>query len=389
MHYTHTIKRRRARLDMLCFGAAAMLFSIAMIGCDGGGAIDGPIRISTEGDFDMIRANLGGNFILINDIDLAADRNDEFEPIAPDTDPTSSDYDGISFTGTFEGNGKTISNLRISKPRETYVGFFRSIGLEGQVRNLKLMLADTGGDNPSIEGSSSVGALAGQSAGRINNVGVERGTIKGQYATGGLVGAMIGGSITRSYATDDVMGGIRIGGLVGGMHGGSITKSYATGDVIGTGETNFGGLVGLIGIDSNIVIIEDSYATGAVKGDFNVGGLVARIADSATGSVTIKNSYATGRLMGDGSIGGLIGSIGTVSVTVMLSYFDATLTGETEGIGNDPGAAGIRTFYTRGTAPNQMVYTEETSGQLIQQIDFSWDFDETWQMDPGFWPTLQ
>jgi hypothetical protein len=82
------------------------------------------------------------------------------------------------------------------------------------------------------------------------------------------VGSNIGGSITNnSYASGSVRGDSNVGGLVG-YNNGSIDSSGATGIVSGS-EGRIGGLVGL-----NDGSINNSSAQSSVSGRDNVGGLV-------------------------------------------------------------------------------------------------------------------
>jgi hypothetical protein len=82
--------------------------------------------------------------------------------------------------------------------------------------------------------------------------------------------------------------------------GGNITNSYSTGQV--SGDDNVGGLVGRNACGS----ISNSYSTGAVTGYWSVGGLVGR--NSFWGGFgTITNCYSTGMVTGDRDVGGLVG----------------------------------------------------------------------------------
>ena len=83
---------------------------------------------------------------------------------------------------------------------------------------------------------------------------------------------MYNGNITNSYATGNVTGNEDVGGLAGALWGrrNIITNSYAAGNV--TGENSVGGLAGWLGNG----IITNSYATGNVTGNENVGGLAGR-----------------------------------------------------------------------------------------------------------------
>ena len=112
-----------------------------------------------------------------------------------------------------------------------------------------------------------------------------------------------------------------------------IDNSYATGSVAGTDE-NVGGLVGHQGANSSI---RDSYATGSVFGQSNIGGLVGENEGS------INNGYATGSVFGAENIGGLVGyhisAAGTVS-TIRNSYYAAR--GQSNGLGEERTFAQLR-----------------------------------------------
>ncbi len=353
----HSNRTQKKQSSRVLFAIAALVISIAVISCNGVGLFDDYVKISTEEDFQKIRADLTGNFALVNDITLT----ENFEPIGDPTTP---------FAGTFEGNSKTIRDLKIIKPGEDDIGFFRAIGAGGEVRNLKLILADGGETVPSIEGASYVGALAGQGAGVISNVGVEGGRLSG-FIAGGLVGRMIDGSIIASYATATIQGDG--GGLVGNV------------DISTTGN----------------VTIENSYATGAVIGfSVSTGGLVGNVGIHTTGNVTIENSYATGAVSGPSptSLGGLAGGGSiqpgvTGNLETINTYFDATLTGQSQGTGiiiDNQGSVttDITPYYAH--TDGQVYKAADGSGGLIQQSDFpDWDFTDYWHWSgDGMWPRL-
>ncbi len=321
------------------------------------------IPIFTEDELrgiQNIQDGMQENYFLMNDIALESN----FEPLGSMS---------IPYTGIFDGRGKTISNLKIARSGEDYVGFFKYIGYHsthsnynensnGEVRNLVLALAEDNENSPSIEGRNYVGAIAGRSYGKIDNVRVTGGIVKGTATNlGGLVGGQSAGTIENSYVTSDVSGvvldsvmgvGDNVGGLVGIQKTGSIKNSHATGNVRGTNSV--GGLVGNHQGDGNI---ENSHATGAVTGTTYLGGLVGdkqgtgNIENShATGDVTgtninvgglvgnkqgtgdIKNSRATGAVMGSNTVGGLVGNH-TDDGSIENSHATGDVTGTNNNVG--------------------------------------------------------
>ena len=69
------------------------------------------------------------------------------------------------YTGTFDGNGKTITGLTINQSTTDNIGLFTSIAESGTVKNLTL-------DNVDITANSNVGAIAGENRGTIENCSV-------------------------------------------------------------------------------------------------------------------------------------------------------------------------------------------------------------------------
>ena len=135
-----------------------------------------------------------------------------------------------------------------------------------------------------------------QIGGAIRDIGLMGGSVSG---AGDEVGGLVGearGTITDAYASIAVSGNSDVGGLVGYAYGNSISDAYATGVV--SGETGAGGLVG-----GAFGAITDVYATGAVSANVYGGGLVGF---QNTGS-SITDAYATGAVSGNHYLGGLVG----------------------------------------------------------------------------------
>ena len=200
------------------------------------------------------------------------------------------------FSGNFEGNGHSISHLRIniSTLSRSSGGYHLDIGLFGYVlgtiNGVGLLDVDI-----AVGTSYRVGALAGYNRGTITN-SYSSGVVHGKFATGGLAGINYG-TIAHSYSSGKVAGVRNVGGLVGWNWSGIINNSYSTGSVTGTGS-RAGGLVG----DNSNGIISNSYSSGSVDGGKRSGGLVG----SSSGG-TITASYwditASGLLNSDGGVG--------------------------------------------------------------------------------------
>ena len=230
-----------------------------------------------------------------------------------------------AFTGTFDGNNFTISNLTVSVSGDwSIAGLFGVIWKDAKVSNLGLIDA-------TIKASgyySSAGGLVGWSYG--NSKGYA--SIENSYATGtvsvsangmssragGLVGTNSSSRIENSYVTGTVSvsaSGMysNAGGLVGGWSAipyepASIENSYATGTVSASGDySSAGGLLGGNGFLGRVIA---SHATGAVSasGDYaNAGGLVGETFGDPYDQSSIEKSYATGSVTNGKYTGGLVG----------------------------------------------------------------------------------
>ena len=244
-----------------------------------------PYLIFDVNELQSINDDLDAHYILMNDIDASEtagwNYGAGFIPIG-----TTS----VRFSGSFWGNGFTISELTIIRGSTNNVGLFGYVHEDGEVRNVEVAEAH-------IFGDYFVGVLVGWNLGLVENSHTS-GTVNGRLHVGGLIGVQEGvvlncsststvtktgawnaggfagynsGQISNSYAKGDVTGDGNCGGLVGYNHNGVIANSYATGDVTGTGE-NIGGLVG----HNDMGSINNSYSTGAPNGADLEGGLVGR-----------------------------------------------------------------------------------------------------------------
>ena len=263
----------------------------------GVGSEDEPFQISTAEQLNEIRNHLDKHFVLINDIDLSTDASTiAWEPIS-------------NFSGSLDGNEKTIANLKVQKSSNN-VGLFANVLAGGRIENLVI-------DAVEVRGLDYVGILVGSNVGEINNVSVS-GAVYGDYHVGGLIGRTENSSISNSIAEVDVTGqGHYIGGLLGSVQNSDTSNSFASGDV--QGNRSVGGLVG----EYVMGTITESYAMGSVTANRNEGGLVGSFQN---GDVTL--SYALGEVNGYKNTGGLIGELYNSSVT--YSYATGNVAGEVD-----------------------------------------------------------
>ena len=202
---------------------------------------DGTYKISTPEELaqlaTMTNAGLvsgGDEFVLANDIDLSGYASGEgWVPIGTGTPYSAT----TTFTGIFDGNGYTISNLTINRNSQ-YQGLFGSTS-HSTIKNLSII-------DSSIKGLDNVGLLIGHTS----ETSVENIYIKGEATAdthiGGLIGHSSGGNINKCYLEISLStSGSYIGGIAGISHGTYIENSYVTGEVHATSANQYiGGFVG-------------------------------------------------------------------------------------------------------------------------------------------------
>jgi len=215
--------------------------------------------------------------------------------------PIGKDYP--FFTGNFNGNGHTISDLFMSHPPTlNNIGLFAIIDCKrmggpatnctdqvGVVRNLRLTNVDITG------GGQNVGSLVGQlKNGEIVKVSVQGkcnefseqscADVTGANSTGGLVGTTSSDfndpfSIMNLISDSRFDGKVitttadSLGGLIGTNSAGNIFNSYTSGSVNGsfTGSPFVGGLTGLM----QAGWVFKTYSSATVEGNVFASGLVS------------------------------------------------------------------------------------------------------------------
>ena len=277
----------------------------------GAGTESDPYRIATANDLREFaqRVNNGqiradANAILTADIVLnekiEVDENGTVTNKEDLSEWTPIGSDSQKYSGTFDGNGKTISGLYIDSDAD-YQGLFGYLSTEG--------------DNTVT----------------VQNLSVS-GTVSGKMYVGGIVGYNFSGTVTNCAFSGSVSGTYTyVGGVVGYNSNGIVINSYNTGEVSGSNTVG-----GVVGSNSSSASVTNSYNTGKVSGSKTVGGVVGNNSFRAT----VTNCYNTGNVSGpysgsDSNVGGVVGRNGG---TVTGCYFLKDTAGS--GIGNEGSAAG-------------------------------------------------
>ncbi|MCC8156696.1 MAG: hypothetical protein LIO54_05420 [Oscillospiraceae bacterium] len=160
------------------------------------------------------------NAVLTANIDLDGK---EWTPIGNQADSQS-----LSYTGTFDGGGHTISGLYINNSSSSYQGLF------GYLRNGKVQNVTVSGN---VTGNAYVGGVVGaDEGGTVTNCGSSA-SISGNRMVGGVIGSISNGStvkycinsgdVTDCYNIGEVSGSNIVGGVVGNNYSGaSVSNCY-------------------------------------------------------------------------------------------------------------------------------------------------------------------
>jgi hypothetical protein len=297
----------------------------------GNGTADSPYLILTAEQLNEIGTHPGHwnkNFKLIANINM--------------NDVNEADFNIIEdFTGIFDGNNCTISNLKISSTLSTNTGLFGTVG--GEISNLGLI-------NPNIIAQgNNVGSLIGSLYhGIITNCYARGVEVSGSTNIGGLIGTNTGRA-TLCWSSGNVSGDSYVGGLAGLIDDGKLQQCCSRANVLG--NRNVGGLAGKTSDQSSEVM--NCYATGTVEGDRYVGGLVGQVEQGR-----VYKCYSVGSVTGNRDVGGLTGFIRVLG-NVSRSYWDIQTSGQETSAGG----------------------TGKTTSQMKMMDTFlsgGWDFFSTW-----------
>lgn len=224
--------------------------------------------------------------VLVSDIETDPSAG-YFTPIA-----NSGNNTGLTFNGSFDGNGFSIMGLR-TDPAARFCGLFGTIGEAGVVRSLTLTDCE-------LFGTEYIGAVAAENKGTITECETFGSitTDKEGILLGGIAGTN-GGTINECRSSCKLSGGGYIGGIAGENYGTVTACTYS-----GTAECeiSLGGIVGQneAGIVDSCTC--NSYAL--IHGDTGVGGIVGTNSDES--SVTNCGSWVSpAGLAGFGDIIGI------------------------------------------------------------------------------------
>jgi hypothetical protein len=261
-----------------------------------------------------------------------------------------------SFSGVLEGNGYTITGLKVPLFSELNGAEIRNLKVEGDIEDFEynyatgLLAAQADAsvlDNITAQGS--INRTCTDSYTYMRNYGLIAGNIINSVAT---INLHADGTIT---ATD--CRAVSAGLVVGSVDTASFLS--ATGSLTLTFPTNNSFAGGVAGEVTSA--ITDSYAKAAITAHNTIGGLVGRVSDYGV----VERSFATGNMISDRRSGGLIGQIfrGTVKDSYATGNVSGNIAGGLTATQNNNGGGFedqtliITNCYATGTATADSIAT--------------------------------
>jgi hypothetical protein len=335
---------------------------------EGSGEPNDPFLIRTAEQLDRIGTHSrwwNKHFQLTADIDLSdydgLDGRPMFHVIAPN-------HETDCWTGVFDGNDHTISNLTYVASESGQAGLFGCIdGPDAQVKRLGFIDSYIEHMNPKAE--DRVGTLVGLlKEGSITACYIDKASVRGARRVGGLVGENVNGNIIDCYANADVYGTDDVGGLVG-YNSGYLNASVSVGTISGSGW----GVGGVAGSNNPQGRIYWCYSHSPINGKERVGGLVG---ENRKG--TIIHCYSIGAVQGTKEyIGGLVGD--NIDGSIEASFWN---TQTSKQLTSDGGTGKTTTqMHTAGTyldAGWDFVNETENGTEDIWWIDEGIDYPRLW-----------
>ena len=258
----------------------------------GSGTETDPYQISTAAGLKWFRDKVNSAktsdetkicAVLTEDIDL---NNEPWTPIGIGEDTRKED---LPYSGTFDGNGHTISGLNVNYGDKNG-GLFCYV-MNATIKNLTVAGSVT---HSSGDGVAYGGIVGGADSSTIENC-TNRCTVTGNWYAGGIVG----------WSTDS--------DIIGCANFGNISSPSFSGGICG----KIGGQNDAAGIDATI---RDCYNVGMVSGNY-AGGITGQ-SDSEHIDILIANCYNVGSLHGSDGTGEIIGDLlGPTCTTIDNCYY--------------------------------------------------------------------
>ena len=264
MEITNKITNNMRKIIITTLLSIVCVLANAQFSGKGSGTLEDPYKIETPFNVDEIR-NFAGlkdvHFILTSDIDMTDFISDNYGDAGW--------YPIPDFCGNLDGEGHTITGLKINRPTFVGVGFI-STAKSAQINNLTLKY-----DDDIMAGNYAAALIADANNCKIYRCKIiAKKIISSGSCIGGLIGVLEKGEIKECICSfseirlNDVNNDA--GGLVGHTNG--LSVAIKDNKVAGNVVNNFGKAGGIVGTADGYTSIDNNLFEGNVTGNY-VGGL--------------------------------------------------------------------------------------------------------------------
>ena len=226
-------------------------------------------KIATAADFDKLRQNPQGSFVLVADIDFAGV---DFRPIP-------------NFSGSIDGRNHWIKNLKYINNDANKIGLI-GVFSGSFIKNIGFM-------NIYLSGNADV-AIIGKTEGPavIEQVVVSESYIEGRDHVASFVGNIDGNATIKNCLSNARIQTreYQAGGIGGVINHGTVENCLFCGTINSYRKTNIGGIVSLLDSDRNPSTIRNCLAAAVVE---NPADNDKCMINRANRNMTLENNYVT------------------------------------------------------------------------------------------------
>ena len=298
----------------------------------GAGTQANPYRIASQADWVELQAKISTAattdayrdkyYVLTADIDFAGGSL-----------ATIGTEDSQAFTGCFDGDGHTLSNLTLARSTDAErCALFGSLD-GGTLKNLSFV-------NVSTQGTRTANYSAILAAKAVNGSLIENCTVTGATIASGkpYVGVATGyldaSTVRNCTATGITVSGTRtsseygVGGLVGIMKSASTVSGCSVSGAVNSEGNNIGGIVGLAHGQPSAFVIENCSFEGTISGRASIGGIVSDITTGTTIRGCTVNATGNGITGSGNNVAGIVAFIADQGDNRNGSMSDCTFRGK-------------------------------------------------------------
>lgn len=315
-------------------------WNVTFEGFEGDGSIENPYLVRTAEDLNLVRVKINKHYKQVADIDLSEYPN--FKPFA--------DSKKGYFTGSYDGQNFTISNLKMVENLNTAVGLFGYTN-EATLKNIRIENADVSFSK------QYAGIVVGYGYNtKLSNISVQGKASFQGTSSGGVVGELVGSKSAENLSAqlDIKTLASNQGGVVGRLGVALNTATFAGTMSVENNISNIGGIVGDMNANVTNIDVTNEMTFKNTTSASRIGGAIG---NQAASLLNARMDVHMNGSMVSSYLGGLVG-YSTGSITQVQGKSDINMAGSGNRVG---GVVGMTNNAVTNTFVNATVYTPSAS----------------------------